>query len=55
MNGPVRSLPGKPLAWSDADLDALSQVSPQDIAEAQAAWRKDAPRGYADLLDAVVE
>jgi hypothetical protein len=46
---------GKPLAWTEAAVDALSQVSPQDVAEAQAAWRRDAPRGLSGLLDAEVE
>ena len=43
---------GKPLEWSDDDLDALSEVSPQDIPEAQGAWRRDAPPKLRDLLDA---
>lgn len=43
---------GKPLEWSEEDLDALSEVSAQDITEAQAAWRKDAPADFRDLLDA---
>jgi hypothetical protein len=32
----ARKAPGAALEWTEADLDALSQVSPQDVAEAQA-------------------
>lgn len=33
---PPRVPLGKPLEWTDADLDALAEVSPQDVLEAQA-------------------
>ncbi len=46
---------GKPLDLSDEELDDLSEISPQDIAEAQAAWRRDAPPEFRDLLDAKPE
>lgn len=46
---------GEALDLSDEDLDDLSQISPQDIAEAQGAWRKDAPAPLRDLLDATPE
>jgi hypothetical protein len=32
---PARVPLGEPLAWTDADLDALSEVSAQDISAAQ--------------------
>jgi hypothetical protein len=43
---------GTPLRQTDAQLDALAQPSPQDIAEAQTAWRRDAPAPFKRLLDA---
>lgn len=44
--------PGQPLLTETSDLDALAEISAQDVAEAQAAWRADADREHADLLDA---
>jgi hypothetical protein len=44
---------GQPLEWSDADLDTLSQISPQDVQAAQQRWRNVAPTRYRNLLDAV--
>lgn len=38
--------------WSDEDLDALSQVTPERQQEAAAWWRKNAPRRFKRLLDA---
>lgn len=39
MSEPAPAAPrvplGPPLEWTDADLDALSEVSPQDVLEAQ--------------------
>jgi HK97 family phage portal protein len=43
---------GKPIDWTDDDLDALAEISEDDIAEAQDAWKRHAPRAYRDLLDA---
>jgi hypothetical protein len=37
---------------SDAELEALSQITPTDIARAQAAWEQDAPAPFKKLLDA---
>lgn len=37
---------------SDAELEALSQITPTDIARAKAAWEQDAPTTYKKLLDA---
>jgi len=46
----------KDARWTDADLDALSDVSaPADQQEATAAWRQDAPEAAKDLLDAEEE
>lgn len=44
-----------PLDWSDADQGALAEVSPQDIEEAKAAWKRDARPEARDLLDATEE
>jgi hypothetical protein len=38
---------GEPLRWSDEELDALSAVSPQDVAEAQGWVAKNAGDGAA--------
>ena len=43
---------GKAIRWTEADLDRLAQVSPEDVEEAKVAYRKDAPTRYRDLLDA---
>lgn len=37
---------------SDAELDALSQITPSDIERAKAAWEQDAPAPFRNLLDA---
>jgi hypothetical protein len=37
---------------SDEELDALAEITPADIADAQNTWRKDAPDEGEDLLDA---
>ncbi len=46
---------GKPLEWTDADLDRLSVVTPGDIENAKVAWRRNAPKKYKNLLDAQVK
>lgn len=43
---------GKPLALSDAALDALSTVSDADVAAAENLWRAANPGPLGDLLDA---
>lgn len=37
---------------SDAELEALSQITPTDIERAKAAWEQDAPAPFKKLLDA---
>lgn len=37
---------------SDAELDALAQITPSDIEDAKAAWEEDAPAPFKKLLDA---
>lgn len=39
-------------AATEADLDAASEISAEDIARAQQRWRDNAPSGFKDLLDA---
>jgi hypothetical protein len=43
---------GKPLPLSDADLDALAVVTPDDIEAAKRLWRESVPDEFKDLLDA---
>lgn len=45
---------GAPLPLSDADLDALAEITEEDIAEAKQLW-KEANPDLADLLDVVEE
>lgn len=52
---PKRKPLGKAIQWSDADLAALSEITPQDIAAAKEHWRTAADPHYADLLDATLE
>ena len=52
MSAPDRRVPqGKPLAWTDEQIDALAEVSEDDIDAAAEAWRRDAGR-LAGLIDA---
>lgn len=44
-----------PLPLSDEDLDDLAEVTPPDILRARQAWRRHAPPGRKDLLDAESE
>lgn len=41
-----------PIEWTDADLDALSTITPQDTEEARAWWKRNADPQYRELLDA---
>lgn len=43
---------GRPIQWTDEQLDALSQVSPADVQAATDLWKTLAPAGYKQLLDA---
>jgi hypothetical protein len=42
---------GKPIEWTDVELDALSQVTPSDIENAKQAVKKASPL-LAKLMDA---
>lgn len=46
---------GKPLELTDAELEALAEVTEEDIAEAKKLWRKEAPAEFKNLLDAEAE
>ncbi len=41
--------------WSEEELDELSIITPEDIAAAEAQWRKDVPAAFRNLLDAQPE
>ena len=38
--------------WTDEDLEALAQMTPERQAEAMAWWRQRAPGRFQNLLDA---
>jgi hypothetical protein len=40
---------------SDAELSALAEITPSDLARAAAAWEQDAPSPFKKLLDATEE
>jgi hypothetical protein len=51
-----KSVPlGKPLDLTDEELDALAEVTEEDIVNAKKLWRKSVDSEIADLLDAVEE
>lgn len=49
-----RGAQGKPPypRLSEAELDELSKIGPEQIARAQRRWRRDAPDEFKGLLDA---
>lgn len=46
---------GKPLPLTDEELDAMSEITPADIAGAKALWDEFAPPDMRGLLDAKPE
>lgn len=42
----------QPADLTDAELDELAEITPEDVADAQRAWRADARPKVRDLLDA---
>ena len=54
MADPVNPKPADKRAptFTPAQLDAMSEITPADVADAQDAWRRDAPAAYRTLLDA---
>lgn len=49
-----REVLGSARAWTEEQIAALAEISLQDVEQARQAWRRDAPTGYADLLDAAI-
>lgn len=43
---------GKPIQWTEAEVDELTKVTPQDIEEARALWRRGALPKYRGMFDA---
>jgi hypothetical protein len=43
---------GQAIQWTDADLDALSNITEADIKEAGGWWQDNAPKKYKKLLEA---
>lgn len=37
---------------TEAELDQLAEITPEDIEDAKASWRRNAPPEFRDLLDA---
>jgi hypothetical protein len=46
---PMRTAP----TYSEAELDALAEITPDDVDRAAAFWRTHASPAFRDLLDAV--
>lgn len=51
---PQRVQLGKPIEWSEQDLNDLSTVTQADIKAASALWERDAPKKYKLLLQSDV-
>jgi hypothetical protein len=45
---------GKPLQLTDAELDALAVITPEDIQAAKALWSQAAPDKFKDLLNPIL-
>lgn len=43
---------GKAIQWTEAEVDELTKVTPQDIEEAAALWKRAAQKRYRGLFDA---
>ena len=43
---------GKSLRWTQADIDNLAKVGPEDVTSANAAFRRFAPKKFKTLLSA---
>lgn len=50
---PARRVPrGPALNSADDELDAAAEITEADVEDALSTWRRDAPRGERELLDA---
>lgn len=43
---------GDPIQWTEAELAAMTEITPADVEAAAVAWRKHAPARFRNLLDA---
>lgn len=43
---------GKAVDWTDAEIERLAEVTPEDVAAAKAHWKRLAPKRAKRLLDA---
>lgn len=43
---------GHAVAWSQAEIDRLAEITPEDIASAKATFKRLAPKRIKTLLDA---
>jgi hypothetical protein len=43
---------GKAIEWSAAQIDALAEITPDDLDDAEAFWRANASKDYRGLIDA---
>jgi hypothetical protein len=46
---------GEATEWTDADLDRMAEVTPEDIRDARTAFHRDAPAESRGLIDAEEE
>lgn len=46
-------MPDKAKRLSEQEILEQAKVTPDDIEESKAAWKRDAPREFVDLLEAV--
>lgn len=42
---------GKAPILTDADIEAMAEISPEDIDAANAFWKEHAPEDFKDILD----
>lgn len=45
---------GKPLDLTDAELDALAKVTPEDVRKERETWNKQAPEKFDGLLEPIL-
>lgn len=52
---PAGSPQGEAVQWSEADIERLAEITPEDIASAKAHWNRLAPKRIKRVLDAKKE
>lgn len=50
---PKANIVGEPVDWTDDEIDALAEISEEDITSAKATYRRLAPKPAKRLLDAL--